>query len=85
MENIEIPELGFIQAERDFSTICNAMKFDKNEILSTRRQAGLVEKRRVVAKALKAKGYSYPKIGHAMNRDHTSIMNLINPKKGKKQ
>ena len=85
MDNIELPEGGFMQATRDFETICKSYKWDINEILSPRRQELLVEKRKIIAGILRKKGYSFPKIGYAMNRDHSSIINLLNPKKEKKK
>jgi hypothetical protein len=38
----------------------------------------LVEARRRVARKLRARGYSYPAIGRAMHRTHSSVYNLVN-------
>jgi chromosomal replication initiation ATPase DnaA len=78
--DINIPEISYIQAEKDFKTICQSQNWAIAEIISSQRDARLVERRRIIAKAMRAKGYSFPQIAHAMNRTHASIINLINPK-----
>lgn len=57
--------------------LCDKYEVDKNKLLSDRRDACLVEKRRLIARELRAMGYSYPAIGYLLNRHHTTIMNLL--------
>lgn len=42
------------------------------------RRRDIVDVRAVIATELREFGYSYPAIGHAMNRDHSSIFYLVN-------
>jgi chromosomal replication initiation ATPase DnaA len=63
--------------QSDFENLLSQTVYTRNEILSPRRQSELVDARQFIAKGLRAKGYSFPKIGKVMNRDHTSIQNLV--------
>lgn len=51
---------------------------DVVSILSDRRDRDAVDLRMHVAHALRFEGFSLKQIGSAMNRDHTSILNLLN-------
>lgn len=51
---------------------------DAAAILGPRRHAPLVEARADVARRLRDAGWSFPKIGRALNRHHTTIMHLVN-------
>ncbi len=83
MDNNRIERGGFMHAKQEFESICKENDFEISDILSPRRDALVVEKRRIIAKIMREKKYSYPKIGYAMDRDHASIMNLISPKSKK--
>ncbi len=48
-------------------------------LVSHQRDAHIVECRIAVAKYLRNRGWSYPRIGQLMRRDHTSILYLISP------
>lgn len=48
-----------------------------DELLGHRRQPKLVRGRWIVAAVLKERGLSYPTIGRALKRDHTTIMHGI--------
>jgi hypothetical protein len=51
--------------------------YDPMALRSSRRHQEYVEGRRIVAKALRALGWSYPRIGRGLgNRNHVTIMNL---------
>lgn len=63
--------------EQDFEALCKQNHCKINEILSRRMERYVVDQRRVVAKKLRDKGYSYPQIGKVMNKDHTSIMYMV--------
>lgn len=62
---------------QDFEAFCKQSHFKINEILSRRMERYVVDQRRAVAKKLRDKGYSYPQIGKVMNKDHTSIMYMV--------
>jgi len=49
------------------------------EMLSASRASHLVEARRDLAFALRARSWSYPRIGKLMKRDHTTVMALLKP------
>jgi hypothetical protein len=44
------------------------------------RHASTVDMRRTIAQMLRAKNWSYPAIGRVLNRHHTTIMSLLDPK-----
>ncbi len=48
-------------------------------LVSNNRDRHIVECRTDVANYLRARGWSYPRIGEFMHRDHTSILNLVSP------
>ena len=64
-------ELTLETAERHGVTVA--------EMLSPSRASHLVEARRDLAFALRARAWSYPRIGKLMKRDHTTIMALLKP------
>lgn len=47
------------------------------EIKSQNRGSELVYARRLVALILRERGFSYPRIARAMNRDHSTIINTV--------
>jgi chromosomal replication initiation ATPase DnaA len=47
------------------------------EILGPRIRPDLIAARQAIVVALRNQGLSYPAIGRIMNRDHSSIMNLV--------
>lgn len=53
-------------------------EFNGHEISGRRRERQLCAARYYVAKNLHDSGFSYPKIGKVINRDHSSVMYLIN-------
>lgn len=48
-------------------------------VRSDQKDAHTVETRRIISMYLRNRGWSYPKIGEFLNRDHTSIYHLLNP------
>lgn len=74
--------MSYIQAEKDFRLICKGLEFDRIEICGGSRKAHLVEKRKIIAKIMDSKGYGPSKIGHVMNKDHTTILYYLNKLKG---
>lgn len=52
----------------------------KSDILGTSRSRELVQARREIWKHLREQGWSYPRIGRAFNRDHTTILHGVRAK-----
>lgn len=65
--------------------LCNVFDIDPAAIRRDVRTLSVCRKRRQIARSLRERGYSYPEIGQAMWRHHTSIMNLLNPKSKKRE
>lgn len=61
----------------DIVKYCVKYEIDKYLLLSKRRDASLVKKRKLIAKDLREQGLSYPQIGKLLNRHHTTIMHLL--------
>lgn len=59
------------------SAISSKMRVATEDILGKGNQALYVEARRRVAVELREKGYSLPQIGAAINRHHTTVINLL--------
>ena len=70
-----------LAARIDFKALCKQMDVTMADMESAHRDQALVENRAMIAKAMRKKGHSYPVIGHAMNRDHTSIIYLVNDRR----
>jgi len=64
----------------DFIRVCVELGYDYKSIMSARRDAILVKKKIAVAKILREKGYSFPLIGRAMNKDHSTIIHYLRKK-----
>lgn len=57
--------------------LCGEYDVQKDDLLSTKRDARLVDIRRAIALDLRVDGWSYSRIGRLLNRHHTSIMHLV--------
>lgn len=66
--------------EKAIPRIAKEFYIDPELILGKTLKPPYPEARRVIAKELRIFGFSYPQIGKAMNRDHTSIMYMVNDK-----
>lgn len=67
-------------AKADVEFILDDLKIfgsERIEFFSKRRNAWIVGKRRDVAKEMRKLGYSFPEIGWAMGKHHTTILNLV--------
>lgn len=53
---------------------CRVKNIDIDRIKGKRRHAALVAARHGAMMALRSLAYSYPAIGDALNRDHTSVI-----------
>jgi chromosomal replication initiation ATPase DnaA len=62
--------------------ICNAHKIHIQDLLDGSQLANVVTARRAVALELRARGWSFPRIGLLLNRHHTSIMYLVDSAQG---
>lgn len=59
--------------------LCKESKYNRDLILGSSKNAYVVQQRKEIACKVYATGlFSTPEIGMAMNRNHTSILNLIN-------
>ena len=67
---------------KDFLEMCEKSWCSVEDIKSHRRDADLVDERQAIVEGLRGKGYTLTEIAGVMNRDHTSIMHLLN-KRGK--
>jgi hypothetical protein len=71
--------------ERDWrkgvDDILKAFGENRRRLVSHQRDLHIVECRIAVAKYLRNRGWSYPRIGTFMARDHSSIVHLLNPEK----
>ncbi len=56
---------------------CMSRGVDVRELRSECKLQRLVVLRRVIASQARQQGYSYPVIGRALNRDHTTIMSAL--------
>lgn len=64
-----------------FAQVCAETNTDPNDVLYGGNHRSLVEVRAKVARQAHAAGFSYPEIGAVLNRHHTSVMNLVTPRK----
>lgn len=64
----------------DFDRICHENGFNILQIKGHRRDWKSVTRRWKVARALRALDYSYPEIGRAMSKHHTSIIYMVDEK-----
>ena len=62
----------------EFEQYCERNAYCVEDIRSDCRTRSLARKRKKCAEYLRGKGFSFPVIGSAMNRDHTSIIYLLN-------
>lgn len=64
--------------EGDFEAICAQVGTTPQEIRGPRRDVVIVNKRYLVAKELYERNQSYTETAKTMNRDHTTIIHLLN-------
>lgn len=57
--------------------VCSEYNAKPTQVLGTGRNQHIVKVRRDIAEWMRDEGYTLPQIGHALNRHHSSIMNLI--------
>lgn len=57
--------------------LCHAQGYDLATIRRDGRMHDHVRVRWLIAKQARAKGFSYPQIGRALNRDHTTIITAV--------
>lgn len=50
-------------------------------VRSKHRDVRIVEVRRIIARMLRRRGWTYPEIGKMMAKDHTSVISLLHPEK----
>ena len=62
--------------------VCAEFKITAMTLLSRQRAQKLFAPRAVLATILREQGLSYPAIGRILNREHATVMNLVNGGKG---
>ena len=60
------------------TTVMNYTGVDYDDLIYSHNKRSVVSSRRVIALILREHGWSYPKIGKGLKKDHGSIYNLIN-------
>lgn len=71
------PNRDFLTAEPIIAAICQMAGLSQREVLSRSRKPNLVSVRGRIAIALRGQGMSYPAIGRALGRDHSTVMHAI--------
>jgi hypothetical protein len=70
--------LGFpMTLKKIIETTAERHGLQVSEVQSSCRRRKFVKCRQEIAVKARESGYSYPRIGRALNRDHTSIMHLV--------
>lgn len=64
-------------AQRILGQLSDISGLPVEEILGKRKRGIWLRLRRVAARILRRRGFSYPELGKALNRDHTSVHNLL--------
>lgn len=72
--------LLFIYSDQ-INGLCNAYNITRDELFSAKRDAKFVNARRRLAEIMRKDEISLSQIGLVLNRDHSTIINLLDPKK----
>jgi len=70
----EIPQDNLLKLRRN---ICKTTGLSLAELMGRCRKAHLVSARRIFAKKAQQMGFSYPQIGKAICRHHSSVIHLV--------
>lgn len=70
-------ELEKAHAEQVVTMITARNKITVEELVGSTQHPGCVAARREVAETLRKAGFSTPKIGTVLNRDHTTVLYLL--------
>lgn len=62
---------------QEFELFCQQNKINMEKLRRRNRAPEAVEQRRLVARKLRDKGYTYSEIGDVMHKDHTAIMYMV--------
>ena len=68
---------GRLRFMADIEQIASAAGVTVDQVRGSSRTHELVEVRRIIAAYLRRRGCSLPEIGRLLDRDHTSVMNLL--------
>lgn len=66
------------QPEPVISAVCQVMAIHRRDLLGDYRYKFVVDARSVACMVFRNGGWSYPKIGKVLNRDHKTIHYLVN-------
>lgn len=85
--DVDDPITELSPSEREWREQVRNVLVEANENLmrlrSHNRDKGIVQCRREIATLLRARGWSYPRIGRFIGRDHSSVIHLLEPSRGK--
>lgn len=62
---------------KDLAVVCREYGITPRELLGKNRQRHLVDARSALARKLKARGQGPVAIGRLLNRDHSTVINLL--------
>lgn len=68
---------SILSAVRKFNKLVDKTPYSKAQICGPARDKDIVNERQKIAVFLRESGHSYPVIAHVMDRDHTSIIHLV--------
>lgn len=74
-------ELLLFSYGKKIAAFCQLHGITPELFYSDRKDARIVNARRDVAAMMRQDGISFPQIGLLLNRDHSTIINLLDPKK----
>ena len=73
----DAPALSAALADESVNALCRLHRVSTDDILGPSRILPLMKVRRAIATGLKEAGFNYHQIGAAMNREHSTIMNML--------
>lgn len=75
-----LPEPVFAGADAAIERWVEAQGLTMADVKRDNRRPAMVRVRREIARYLRDHGWSLPRIGVFLDRDHTTVMNLLNPR-----
>lgn len=60
----------------------NKYGFTLSQLRGPSRERGRLSARRSIARLARGEGFSFPQIGRALNRDHSTVMSMLNGRRG---
>lgn len=73
----ELPDLTAVISPQEIEAWLGRQGFTFDQLVARDNRPLMVEARRIVARFLRQRGWSYPAIGRYLQRDHTTVMSLL--------